>query len=238
MKEIAKSSNINLDIYAVSCVPHKPLCIDQDIKGYPRVRLFLEANGGEDRGIDLHPINDLHPFFVLQKISEKTGIDASAALVGFEEDEEQRIHDKNNELSASGPGDDSFWIHRTKYDIYCDAFLSFYFAMEHSIFVGRDPPTPEAKQAFEVWINILSEVLPPSWPLRKVIAEIADNIETALDSEANLMSIMDHYPPPRKKWSRSCSRGDPSMGYTCGLWQLFHIATSTFKLSSFQNLFV
>jgi hypothetical protein len=58
------------------------------------------------------------------------------------------------------------------------------------------------------------------------VAEIAENIEDALQSEEKLLAIVDNYPPRKKKWSKSCTRGKGHMGYTCGLWQLFHIMTS------------
>jgi len=224
MKEIAERSKLELDIYAVSCVPHRELCRDQDIHGYPKIRLFLGDNGTEEEGIEI-AITDLHPFLVLQKIDEKTGTEASAAFATIGENEEQYSHNEKNELSASRLDNDSFWIHRTKYDIYSDAYLSFHFAMEHGIFVGRDLPNKEAKKAFNDWIDLLNQVLPPSWPLQAMLSDIAHNIETVLDSEANLLEIVDRYPPPRKNWSQSCSRSDSTIGYTCGLWQLFHIVT-------------
>jgi thiol-disulfide isomerase/thioredoxin len=238
MMEIAERDKISLDVYAVSCVPHRPLCQDQDIKGYPKIRLFIGDDGTEDEFIEIDTEN-LHPFFILQTISKKTGTDAYADFAIMGEKEEQYSHGEKNDLSASGLGNDSFWIHRTKYDVYCDAYLSFYFAMQHGIFVGRDPPDEKAKTAFEEWIYLLNEVLPPSWPLQAMLSDIVDNIETVLDSEANLLGIVDRYPPPRKNWSQSCSRGDSTMGYTCGLWQLFHITAGMFIiLSSLQRFFV
>jgi len=76
----------------------------------------------------------------------------------------------------------------------------------------------------------LEEVLPPTWRLHSMIADIYQNMEAALESEEKLLEIVDKYPPPRKVWSESCSRGDKLMGYTCGLWQLFHIMTRKFSL--------
>lgn len=224
---------MKLDVYAISCVPHRELCRDQDIHGYPKVFLFAGENGKETEGVEIAH-GDLHPFYVLQKISEKTGINGSAALDKIEVKEDHYHYEEKNEV-----GNDSFWIHRTKYDIYCDVYLSFHFAMQHGIFVGRDLPNEEKKEAFENWIGLLDQVLPPvfDWaPLHALVSDIGENIETVLDSEANLLEIVDRHPPPRKKWSQSCSRGDPMMGYTCGLWQLFHIATRTFISSSTRML--
>jgi len=237
MMELAEREKLNLDIYAVSCVPHRPLCRDQDINGYPRIRLYIGDDVTKDEFIDIDT-EILHPFFILQTISKKTGTDAYTdfALMGEKEEQQYNHDEENNELSAPGLGSDSFWIHRTKYDIYCDAYLSFHFAMEHGIFVGRDPPDKKAKQAFADWIFLLNEVLPPSWPLQAMLSDIVGNIETVLDSEENLLKIVHKYPPPRKKWSRSCSRGDSSMGYTCGLWELFHITSVGVVESNLNNV--
>ena len=174
---------------------------------------------------------DLHPFLVWQKIAGKVGSDASAAFAEIGEKEEQYDDNGKNKASASSLSTDAFWIEKTKYEIYCDAYLSFHFAMQHGIFVGRDGPDEKAKETFHLWIDLLNKVLPPNWPLQNMLSDIAENIETVLDSEKNLLEIVDRYPPPRKHWSHSCSRGDPAMGYTCGLWQLFHVVTRKSKSS-------
>jgi hypothetical protein len=58
-----------------------------------------------------------------------------------------------------------------------------------------------------------------------MVSDILDNVPSVLESEDALVAIVDKYPPKKSMWSHSCTRGDPSMGYTCGLWELFHIMT-------------
>jgi Erv1 / Alr family len=43
--------------------------------------------------------------------------------------------------------------------------------------------------------------------------------------EENLMTVLDKFPPPSDKWSISCTKHVDGMGYTCGLWELFHIVS-------------
>eukprot|EP00531_Pseudo-nitzschia_arenysensis_P001725 CAMPEP_0116124578 /NCGR_PEP_ID=MMETSP0329-20121206/5352_1 /TAXON_ID=697910 /ORGANISM="Pseudo-nitzschia arenysensis, Strain B593" /LENGTH=535 /DNA_ID=CAMNT_0003618561 /DNA_START=57 /DNA_END=1661 /DNA_ORIENTATION=+ len=220
IKGIAKTNNLEIDIYAVSCVPHRPICREKGIEGYPKIMVFADENVKEDEG-ELISYGLIHPFKILQLIFEKRGGDTSSILSMMEGQEESTT--SNAIALSSGSVDaDTFWIHKTKYDVYCDIYLSFHFAMQHSVFVGKDPPDKKTKDAFGKWIELLSNVLPPSWPLSVMISEIWKNIETVLDSEDNLLGIVDKYPPPKKTWSPSCTRGDPTMGYTCGLWQLFH----------------
>ena len=235
MKEIAERHNLKVEVYAISCVPHRSICNDQDIVGYPRVRMFLGEDGKGDNFIPIdHSI--LHPFKVMQMISEKTGTDASsAALAMAGEMKEEQYNQENAVLAPDNEDSDAFWIHKTKFDTYCDIHLSLHFAMQHGIFVGKDPPNEEEKKTFAGWIEILNHALPPSWPLQGMLTKIYSNITTVLDTEENLLGIVNRYPPPRKTWSRSCSRGDPTMGYTCGLWQLFHTTTSTYIFVAIVN---
>lgn len=40
-----------------------------------------------------------------------------------------------------------------------------------------------------------------------------------------MILVIEEYPPPNTVWSMSCWRGEPDVGYTCGLWELFHVIT-------------
>jgi hypothetical protein len=216
MKEIAKQINLDIGVYAISCVPHKPVCRKHDIHGYPKVKLFLP---GEMEG-EIIEHGSLHPYEILKRIGSDPSFAAQLGTI-----DEEDISDASNgieSLLAKG-SDSSFWIPKTKADIYNDAHLSFDFAMRHSIFVGKDPLSEVAKEALSDWLEMLQEVLPPTWQLQSMISEIFERAEAALVTEAILLEIVDKYPPPKKTWSQSCSRGDKGMGYTCGLWQLFHI---------------
>lgn len=226
MKEIAEQSGLNIKVYAVSCVPHRYICKKNDVKGYPKVKLFLD---GSKVGIDI-PHKKVHPFEILKRIGTGSMANMTAAGLAitdgtWEEDEdvEEAVPDSAAALLAP---DGSFWIERTKREIYNDAYLSFHFAMRNGVFAQKDPLTEEAKGAFFDFVYLLVDTLPPTWRLQWMVSEIVEQEKTVLDSEENLFKILDKYPPKKKKWSKACTRGKGSMGYTCGLWQLFHIMTS------------
>jgi hypothetical protein len=227
MLEIAEQSGMNLKVYAVSCVPHRYICKKNDVHNYPRVKLFLD---GSKEGIEI-PHKSVHPFEILKRIgTENMAKDAAglAILEGAWEEQDEDMEDSilDSATTAISSPDGSFWIPRSKKEIYHDAYLSFDFAMRNGIFTQADPLSNEAKEAFFDFVALLAEVLPPTWQLQWMISEIVDQEETVLESEENLFKILDKYPPKKKKWSQACTRGKGSMGYTCGLWQLFHIMTS------------
>ncbi|KAL3905783.1 MAG: hypothetical protein SGARI_004297, partial [Bacillariaceae sp.] len=220
MMELAEQSSLELKVYAISCVPHKSICRGSGVKNYPRVKMYL-ADSTEP--IELNHKN-VHPFEVLKKLGAENAFADVEEEWEKEDEEEERDHAPDSAAALLGSGD-SFWIPRTKKEIYHDAFLSFDFTMRNSIFTSKEPMSEEAQEAFADFIHVLSEVLPPTWRLQWLVAEIAEKIEEALESEEKLLAIVDKYPPKKKKWSKSCSRGQGHMGYTCGLWQLFHIMT-------------
>lgn len=214
----ASSSDIQstLGFYGVSCVPHKPLCHHFDVQSYPAIFLFKDESA---EGVQLDH-QSLHPFAILREIGIDN-LDASIKQENFEVImKRQPIED-----DEVGHGDLSrFWIPRTKAEIYDDAYLSFDFAMRHAIHVGRGPLSDEARTAFTDWIQLLEKTLPPTWRLLSMVEDISEHLDEALESEEGLEKIVSHHPPETTTWSQPCTRGDLSMGYTCGLWQLFHIA--------------
>lgn len=232
MMEIAEQSGMDLKVYAVSCVPHRYICKKNDVHNYPRVKLFLD---GATEGIEI-PHKNVHPFEVLKRIGTETiGKEAEGLAITdgtWEEDEEEEGVVPDSAAALLAP-DGSFWIPRTKKEIYNDAYLSFDFAMRNAIFAQKDPLSEEAKDAFYDFVGLLAEILPPTWRLQWMISEIVENEATVLENEENLFKILDKYPPKKKKWSKSCTRGKGSMGYTCGLWQLFHIMTSKSSIAFF-----
>jgi len=50
MAEIAEKTELHIDVHAVSCVPHRDICHDFDIHGFPRVKLFLGDNATDHQG--------------------------------------------------------------------------------------------------------------------------------------------------------------------------------------------
>jgi hypothetical protein len=227
MLEIAKQYNLDVGVYAVSCVPHKKACRANDIHGYPKIKLFLP---GEMEG-ELIEHSALHPFEVLKRLGKDTSL---AAKLTPKDEDESEVSKEVESLLFSG-SDSSFWIPKAKADIYNDAYLSFDFAMRHSVYVGKGPLSEEAKLAMTDWLEMLQDVLPPTWRLQPMVAEIFQKVEGALVTEEFLLEIVNRYPPPTRVWSKSCSRGEAGMGYTCGLWQLFHITMCKDLIALLKN---
>lgn len=202
-------------MYAVSCVPWKPVCNDWGVSAYPAVFIFED---GSVNGTKLNHF-DIHPFMIL-------------SLLGIEVDDLTSKEEKGATTNAlrSGNSDNEkpdsashHFLPRTKLEIYNDAHLSFDFAMRNAIFVDQETLTNETADVFVEWIEQLHAALPPTWKLKNLLTEIGVNMDRILKSEATLIEIVDRYPPNAKTWSHSCTRGDKYAGYTCGLWELFHI---------------
>ncbi|KAL3928767.1 MAG: hypothetical protein SGBAC_012502, partial [Bacillariaceae sp.] len=215
------SPGTTINMFAISCVPWKAVCGEFGVDAYPKLFLFKDGSK-EGREIDQ---DDIHPFKILPLLGihlddlTRTQEEAKHAESAntFETKAKGSENNNNNGLPQ-------FWLPRTKQDIYNDAHLSFDFAMRNSIFLESNKPLDKASAlAFAGWIEQLASAVPPTWALKSCLTEIFKSIGRVVQSEKALLEIVDKYPPPKKKWSRSCTRGDKYAGYTCGLWELFHI---------------
>lgn len=221
MKTLAKQyfPKAEVNMFAVSCVPWKPVCNDFNISGYPVVIIFED---GASNGTEI-PAYDLHPFKLLSKLGDIDTVDASTYL----QDEENRKQKKkikktNDDFDQQGQ---RHFLPRTQRDIYNDAHLSFDFAMRHAVFYKNGTLLEKDFTPFAFFVEQLKDALPPTWKLKRLVSEIFDNIDIVKRSEKKLIETLDRYPPKKKSWSLSCTRGDKYAGYTCGLWELFHIMT-------------
>jgi hypothetical protein len=204
--------------------------MDQGVTSYPKVMLYLD---GSTEGTFIE-VSALQPLQVLRSVGVEVGND----LEGEDEDMDMDMDaadvvggDSISLRGKTGKGGEKaegHFLPRTKKDIYNDAYLSFDFAMRNSIFTEVGPLTNTTKDAFSGFLQFLQSCLPPSFGLQKMISELVENIDTVVQSEEDLLKIVDKHPPKKKSWSRACTRGDPLAGYTCGLWELFHIMSVGF----------
>ena len=215
LNDVATHYKVNLEIIAVNCVYYKPVCHHFDVHAYPRIFL-LKAGTNETERIRIYH-EELHPYQMLRKI----GIELDADL----EDEDEPLVDAVAADSSQGAPGEHFWLPRRQKDIYNDAYLSFQFAMKNGIFTGPGPLSNHTREDFVEFLDILRATMPPSFKLQRLVSDILDNTPEVLENEEALVTVVDAHPPKKTAWSHSCTRGDPSMGYTCGLWELFHIMT-------------
>jgi hypothetical protein len=119
---------------------------------------------------------------------------------------------------------------RTKDAAFVDAALSFIHALKTEIFATENSYlSSEQRDTFSDWIDLLYWALPPTWILHTLINDLRNNIESVMKSKENLLYIVEKHidvvTGGRISWSHQCSRGNEGLGYSCGLWSLFHIVS-------------
>lgn len=216
LKQVATSYNVPVQFYAVSCVPFRPICQHFDVHSYPRIFLFKQ---NETTWTELEH-SELHPYVAL----EKFGVELDMDNMEGDTEEEDQIVVEPDEGKGVPPGD-NFFLPRKKKDIYNDAYLSFHFAMKNGIFKSPGPLSNSTAESFIDFVDLVRATMPPSFKLSKLAREIIDDAGNITQNEELLVAVLDKYPPKKKSWSVACTRGLPTMGYTCGLWELFHIMT-------------
>ncbi|KAL3769921.1 hypothetical protein ACHAW5_002696 [Stephanodiscus triporus] len=221
-------SHPSVKFFAVSCVAHNDLCKAQNVTGYPTIRVFREASyepripkakdsnamlrelgfddgggggggGGEMRAGRLRKVeNGHHPRESGRKSSEGEAI--AAGVVPF------RIND----------------VH----DAWSDAALSFEFALGNGIYVENGPLDDGRGGAFREWLVLLSRTLPPQMNrTHEIIDALLGDYPRAAGGQSGLNELVrERVGELGRSWTwRTCTYGDGGVGYTCGLWQLFHV---------------
>lgn len=209
-----------MQVYAVSCLVHKPLCQYFGVRAYPRIHIFP---AGATKASDELLYWQVHPFDVLNRLGIQTtdlSFADSAADAFFEEEQQIALAAKQEKQQKA------YRAHRrTKQEVFDDAYRSFVFAMQNGVFMTEESLTQEQSNVLWSFLDLLKKVLPPTWSVQRLIKDLLDNFQEAATSEESLLAIVKRHPPPKATWSLSCTKGKPGMGYTCGLWELFHIMT-------------
>ena len=214
MKEkILKPYGVEMEFYAVSCVANRDVCHKQDIHGYPTMKIFPpESSNGT-----VVKYFDLHPFQVLRAI----GIEVYP-IDGDELDKDGEDMDSGKKKYTLKKANAFL---RTKTDIYNDAYRSFHFAMKTGVFMQEGPLEDKIATVLRNWLQLLQDTLPPTWSIHILIHDLLENFDDIVKGEDEMMKILDKYPPSSNEWSKACTKGVEAMGYTCGLWELFHVMT-------------
>lgn len=238
---MAKTYGIDVDFHAISCTAHKKVCKKEDVKRYPTIRLYRagSANFTEVKFFEVHCFTALRAFGLEiddddeeednSYNSNKKGVTTTTTAMAANNNKNLRKQNSIVSQKDSSKGknaDVSRYRHdgRTKSQILNDAFLSFDFAMRESIFMNEGALGNKTRLVFEDWINLLEDALPPFWKIHNALESIKSNMGKVVEDEDNLIEIMDHDGPSQKSKWHGCTNED-SHGYTCGLWELFHIVT-------------
>jgi hypothetical protein len=202
-----------VQFYAVSCTVNKKLCRAQGISGYPKIRLFA-ANTQQNATKEI-VYWKLHVFDVLDALQihvKHLPVDANVFnTITIDDKSNSNVRTKN-----------SIEV-RTKKQMFDDAYLSFVFNLRNAIYIHNGPLNNETQLVLRDWLELVKKTVPVVWQLHTVINELLKDFQRIVTNEEHLLHILDQYPPTSKSWSPSCTKGVDGMGYTCGLWQLFHI---------------
>lgn len=205
-----------VQFYAVSCTANKKLCAAQGVHGYPKIKLY--AAGVKQNATAEIMYWKLHAFDVLGALKiqvPRLRLDASS---DGNVDEVAKGVTKSQKIPSN-----LHHHYRTKQQVFDDAHLSFDFNLRNGIFVTEGPLSDDSKLALRDWLELVKQTTPVVWQIHSVIDAILTDFNAAISTEDTLLAILDAHPINTNSWSPACSKGVSGMGYTCGLWQLFHI---------------
>jgi thiol-disulfide isomerase/thioredoxin len=215
MTEGALSVGVDLKVYAVSCQVHKTLCRNWELEVFPQLRLF---KAGDINSTGNSVYYKLKPNSVLKSLQIPVVIDESK-----EKEKKLKEREKYRETQAAAA---AATFKQTKQDdIFRDAHVSFHFALRNGIYMADGPLPIKARVAFENWLNLLHRTVPPASSLHLAVTALLDDFEFIVEDEKALLEVAFRFAPPKMKWSLACTHGKRGAGYSCGLWNLFHIVT-------------
>uniref|UniRef100_A0A7S4JEJ4 Sulfhydryl oxidase n=1 Tax=Odontella aurita TaxID=265563 RepID=A0A7S4JEJ4_9STRA len=217
----ATEAGKEVEFYAVSCTAHGDICKQEKIRSFPTIKFYIAGNstGKVGRNGKLSAGDVLEILILGPIISKENKLDLSG--------KDHAINTKRIILNDAMPIGHvpSFPEHRQA-DILSDAALSFDFALMNSIFTSMNPLSSDESKAFRNWIKLVQHATPPQM---RSVHEQSEAILKSFDSisrdHAALKEIIRDKKPISDVWSASCARGSKYAGYTCGLWELFHIIT-------------
>lgn len=137
-----------------------------------------------------------------------------------------------NDKEASGKNDVNSRVVSFRdndvHDAWSDAALSFEFALKNGIYMQHGPLSEDKSEAFRNWLDLLSKSLPAQMKrTHHIITAILKNFSLASSGQSELDELIRIQIGPSEASSssswRTCTNGNNEMGYTCGLWDLFHI---------------
>lgn len=211
--------------HAVSCVAHRELCKVQNVTAYPMIKLYREGSYEARQG---KKGNDVKT--ILKELGfDDGGVSGGDGVGSANAESSRKLEETRGEEKTLTKESDArvvpFQINDVHY-AWTDAALSFEFALRNSIYVENGPLNATKSRALREWLTLLSTTLPPQMTrTNEIIDTLLKNLDIATGGQSGLNDLVTlRVGPTEPTWSwRTCTYGDGAVGYTCGLWQLFHI---------------
>lgn len=214
-----KAVHPSMEFHAVSCVAHHEICKQQEVNSYPTLKFFKEGSY-ENMPMKFVNVN-------AKSVLALMGYEDKISSLANEDEHEDKSH--NNIAKETDTKQSArvipFQNHEVS-DSWHDASLSFEFALQHGIYMSNGPLSEKEKDAFKEWLELLSKALPPQMQrTRETVTVLLKNFDTASHSQKEMLKLITGgfgTNEDKREW-RTCTNEDNKIGYTCGLWQLFHV---------------
>ncbi|KAG7341656.1 Erv1 / Alr family protein [Nitzschia inconspicua] len=229
LHEMATKNNMKVETFAVSCVPNKSICKDQNVKGYPMTKFFPPHS---INGTDISPFS-LHPHDIMRKVGvsvqqdinpqnsfntdTKLEISSERNMNSHVRGQQQHRRNEPAEVGIKAP----YFLQRSRAEALQDAHLSFEFAMKTAVYTSDGPLPKEKQDVLKPFLRILQKTLPVTMSVQPLLNDLLKNFDMLVKGDDQLNTILERHPAPFKKWSESSTLH--GTGYTAGLWTLFHI---------------
>jgi len=217
----------NVMFHAISCAAHAKICNHYNIHGYPSVFGLKDGqtNVGEEQ-LDRSKIGDVG--YLLDQLGVMDG--------KVKDSEEEQDHYKEKDVKPKNlkqPDQKASIPSYTPHDqstIYKDAATSFQYTLQNSIYMSNGPLSKDKAVALQKWIRLLYMTLPhdddtsefnTTWEQLKILRS---KFNTAITSKDEMLKLLGLEKEAGSEWS-TCRMDNDQFGYTCGLWNLFHIIT-------------
>lgn len=186
------------------------------MKSYPTLKAFKKGSAtGEilkrDRKSDKLTIN---------AVAEAFGIAFEAPENGTEQNLKATNDNKVQNVAVSYESEV-----KSKEDTFADALRSFVYSLQSGVYVENGPLKDQRLIALFQWLELLQISLPVEWKsVHYLLDDLRSNFSYVSQGNGELLKVLDrHKHIDAGSWSRNCKKGKEGMGYTCGLWELFHV---------------
>ena len=204
----------SIKFYAISCVAHKQLCKDQEIRSYPTIKLYkrnsFDVIKGKGTGNNVDSVLQDLGFVSSGDLEEKR----KGETFPSERKEEAKAANKlnkNDDKQQEKVITRIIQFHEHDiHDAWYDATLSFEFALLHAIYIENGPLSLEKQTTFQQWLVLLSNALPIQMKkIHSIINGILDNWTMAISGQYELDKLVQSYTTKKEprswKW-KTCSK--------------------------------